>query len=168
MRIYLVGFMGSGKTTIGKYLAERLKCRFIDFDELIESQEKQTITEIFVRKGEQFFRHLEQKAIKFTRDLNKVVIATGGGTPVFDRNMEYMNKFGLTIYLEVRPDQLFERLKNDKAHRPLIAEKSDDELQTFIKEKLHERLPFYELASYIVDGNLTPEEIYEQIKMYYM
>ncbi len=157
--IYLTGFMGSGKTTLGKLLARELNATFTDLDHLIESREKTTISELFAKQGEEGFRQLERQVIRETAGMQNTVIATGGGAPCFFDNMEIMNQNGTTIYLYLSPEALTQRLLPARNHRPLIAGKSEEELYNFIQTKLKEREPFYRKASIIADtGRLTPAE----------
>ena len=140
--IYLIGFMGSGKSTLGKVLARLLNYSFIDLDHYIEKKEGFIVAEIFSRYGEERFRELERLAIHETAQTGNTVVATGGGAPCFFDNMDFMNQQGITIYLKISPDNLCRRLASARAHRPLLAGKNEDELQAFIKEKLKERTPF--------------------------
>lgn len=142
-RVYLTGFMGSGKTTVGQMLARALDWQFIDLDQHIEKQEGQSITDIFKAKGEAGFRQLEHEALKQVSLLSRVIVSTGGGTPCFNGNMELMNQSGLTIYLKLDAKVLRDRLLPARKSRPLIADKSDGELLDFICEKLAEREPYY-------------------------
>lgn len=162
--IYLTGFMGSGKTTTGRLLAHSLRYDFTDLDEFIEKQEKASISELFERHGESGFRELERYALHETSKLKDVVIATGGGVPCFFDNMDVMNKMGTTIYLKLSPENLAYRLLRGQEHRPLIAGKTREELQLFIRSKLSEREPWYQKAQIIADtASLPPKEIVELI-----
>ena len=163
-RIFLIGFMGSGKTTIGKKLAALLPGKFIDLDDIIEEQEGMTISKIFVERGEEYFREKEAFCLRTLEAQENIVIATGGGTPCFHNNMEWMKLQGLTIYLRVRPHVLADRLQKEKDHRPLLLGKSGEELVHFISQKLMEREPFY-LQSQLVSegGNLTAEALHRQV-----
>ena len=125
MKLYLTGFMGSGKSLIGKKLAEKLQFKFLDLDTAIEEYAGKSVAEIFVEKGEAAFREMEQKMVRQTDKLQNTIIATGGGTPCFYENMDWMNKHGLTIFLEVSPEILAQRLKGEKQKRPLLAGKNE-------------------------------------------
>lgn len=140
--IILVGFMGSGKTTFGRNLAEKLNYQFIDTDKEIETLVGMSIPTIFEKKGEAYFRQLEREFIKQLKVQN-VVIATGGGLPCFYDNMNYLNKIGVTVYLKYSVEELFERLKNETISRPLLKEKSDTELFEFIEGLLKSRESYY-------------------------
>lgn len=142
--------MGSGKTTVGKRLALLLEYDFLDLDAYIESQEQTTITALFEKKGEPYFRERESHYLKqLDKDGNRV-IATGGGTPCFFDNMKYMNATGITVYLKAAPRLLAYRLRQQQDHRPLLKGKSQEEVMAFITEKLAERESFYNTARVIV------------------
>jgi len=167
MRVFLLGYMGCGKTTAGKKLAAKLGYTFIDIDHLIEEAQGITIAQIFEKQGEDAFRKIEQEMLATTFELNDVIIATGGGAPCFYNNMEAMNKNGLTIYIEMAPKALVSRLKGAIDERPLLKGKSDEELLSFISEKLEERNPFYTKAKAIVPGlSLSPESLHEAMKKF--
>jgi len=159
--IYLIGFMGVGKSTIAKQLSKQLNISFLDTDQKIEDQEKKSISNIFKINGEIYFRKLETKLLYQLN--NKQVIACGGGLPLFNNNMEYIKKTGVSIYLKASSDFLFSRLKNEK-NRPLISKFDKHELQQFICDQLTEREKIYSKATYkiSVDGK-TNEEILGEI-----
>jgi len=165
MLIFLVGFMGSGKTTIGREVAKALDLDFWDMDDLIQDQQGMTIQDIFQQHGQDHFRILERELIKelSTSITSDAVISTGGGAPCFFDNMEQINKLGTSVYLQMNPKQLFDRLKDQAAGRPLIAGKSDEEMLELIDLMYQQRAAFYEKALYTVDGNETPEIITEHI-----
>ncbi len=146
--IILVGFMGSGKTTFGKQLAQNLNYSFIDTDQAIEELIEMDIKTIFKTKGELYFRELEHRFIEKIK-VSNTVISTGGGMPCFYDNMEQLNQIGITVYLKYSPEELFERLAKDYDKRPLIANISKGELYQYIKDTLKEREPFYLKAHYI-------------------
>lgn len=152
MRIYLIGFMGSGKTTVGKKLAKKLGFSFIDLDLLIEEQQKMSINTIFEQKGELAFREIEKIVLQSTIHMQNIVVACGGGLPCFFDNMAWMNANGQTLYIKMAPKSLFNRLINAKMTRPLLKDKTDEELLVFIEEKLEERAPFYLQAKYTTKG----------------
>jgi len=151
-RIYLVGFMGAGKTTFGKRLAGKLGYAFFDIDKRFEEKYKTTVDLFFKKYGEEVFRELEYELLQATFDMEKTVISTGGGTPCFFDSMQLINKNGTSIYLQMSPKALYSRLINAKKLRPLVAKKTDDDLLKFIEEKLAEREKFYKQAHYIVSG----------------
>lgn len=144
MLIYLIGFMGSGKTTIGKELASKLGYSFFDIDQEIEEHFHLKVAEIFEKHGELAFREAERDWISKSRLLGDSVISTGGGSPCFYNNMEMMNQLGITIYLKTDSKTLTNRLKGSRNNRPLIKEKTDFELFEYVNAKLIERQLFYE------------------------
>ena len=159
MRIYLIGYMGSGKSTLGCKLAKKLHIPFIDMDHYIEVRNYKTIPQIFAEEGEESFRLKEQKALKELSEFTDVVIATGGGAPCFFDNMYLMNKTGKTIYLNIDPKVLAYRLMHSKTERPLIKGKSKEELIRFIDESLKKRLAYYKKAQVeITDPDLPMEK----------
>ena len=156
MRIFLIGFMGCGKTTLGKKLAKQLNYNFIDLDSYIEKTTNKTITEIFENKGEKTFRIVEKESLMEVCKKDNLVIATGGGTPCFFDNMQKILDSGKAIYLKMEIEDLLERLETEKSQRPLIKNKSAEELKGFIGLTLLERERFYKQASFIVDAkNIT-------------
>lgn len=163
MKIFLIGYMGSGKTTAGKKLAAMLDYTFIDLDAMIENETDHTIVEWF-SQGEARFREIETLVLKQTGDFKNAVISTGGGTPCFHENMAWMKENGLTVYLKLAPGSLFHRLAASKEKRPLLAGKSDLELMEFITESLKEREYYYSQAHYIVKGeNLDVKTLVDEI-----
>ena len=165
-KIFLIGYMGSGKSTAGKKLASKLGFDFIDLDKMIEEEYGQTIPEIFDSKGENEFRSMENNALKKIIARTDVVIACGGGTPCYYGNMELMNNNGTTIYLKMSADSLTNRLMNAKDKRPLIANKSEAELRSFINEHLEKREDLYHQAQYTVKGkDLNIDELVDFVKL---
>ena len=154
-RIFLIGYMGSGKTTVGKLLAARLGYNFIDMDTYIEEKQFKSVHQIFVELGEAKFRLLEQQCLHEIADFDHVIISTGGGAPCFFDNMKYMNEHGISIYLKLSPEQLAVRLGDSHSNkRPLLAEKKGEELLRFIREGLAMREPFYSQATFCVTGEI--------------
>lgn len=149
MKVYLIGFMGSGKSFLGQLLASQLEMEFHDLDDQIERQADMTISDIFERHGEGHFREIEQQVLQETAGFKQAVISTGGGAPCFFDNMNWMNQEGLTVYLKTDPHLLAERLRSELAHRPLLAHLSQAELVQFIEEKIASRANFYEQAHFI-------------------
>jgi len=148
-RIFLIGYMGAGKTTLGKAFSRELGLTFIDLDWYIEERFHKSVQQLFSERGEQGFRELEQKMLHEVAEFEDVVISAGGGTPCFFDNMDYMNACGDTVFLQVEPEVLFHRLKVAKQQRPLLANKSDEELMNFICEALQKRHPFYSQAKFL-------------------
>lgn len=163
MHIYLIGFMGSGKSYTGRQLAQRLNRQFIDLDDWIEQDEGLSIQEIFEQRGEMHFREAEAEAVRQMDEEPAAVIATGGGTPCFHQNMEWMNANGLTVYLNTSPEVLFQRLKNGRDYRPLIRSMSDENLRAFIVHKLQERTPYYQQASIVYAQATCKEAVAEEL-----
>jgi shikimate kinase len=159
-RIYLTGFMTSGKSTIGPILANVLGLEFFDLDKVIESKEKQTIVEIFEKKGEAYFRELEFGILQNLSERAGVVISLGGGTLTNQTNFDLLKSTGKIIYLKVSPNNLYKRLKN-KIDRPLfrdlvLGEKNEEDFLEKIKELLEKRRLYYEKADLIIDTDLQP------------
>ncbi|MBE6284280.1 MAG: shikimate kinase [Mediterranea massiliensis] len=153
IRIFLTGYMGAGKTTLGKAFAKAKNIEFIDLDWYIEKRFHKTIRELFAERGEDGFRIIEKNMLHEVGEFENVLISTGGGTPCHFDNMEYMNQQGDTVFLNVPIDVLFRRLKVAKQQRPILSNKNDDELRLFIEEALQKRLPFYQQARYSFDGS---------------
>jgi len=150
--IYIIGFMGSGKTTAGKKLAALLGWSFIDLDKKIEEHTGKTIPEIFSQNGEDYFRTIETGLLKDLKSHTNSVISTGGGTPCYSDNMDHMLKTGLTLYLKMTPDQLKSRLSESKGERPLLKDLDQERLQSFIEEKLADREKWYSQSEITVEG----------------
>jgi shikimate kinase len=164
-KIYIIGFMGSGKSTTGKKLASRLSWSFIDLDKRIEETAGIKIPEIFSEKGESFFRTIESETLRNLVSETNAVISTGGGTPCFDNNMDFMLGSGLTVYLRLTAAQLKNRLVNSSKARPLISNIGKDELEDYIHKKLNEREKWYTKAAITVDGYETDiPALYSQVK----
>lgn len=159
MRIFLIGFMGSGKSHVGKKLSKMTARPFIDLDDWIETQAQRSIRDIFKQSGEVAFRQIEQQALHEMLQFPEAIIACGGGTPCFFDNMDWMNANGVTIYLQAQTDILVDRLKAGKAHRPLLRDLDDEALRQYIREKLAEREAFYRQASVIYEVNDADEDV---------
>lgn len=164
MKIFLIGYMGCGKSTVGKILSQLLNFGFIDFDRYIENATGKTISHIFENEGEEKFRELEKKYLEEICSLNNVVISLGGGTPCFFNNIDRINKHGISVYLEMSVDSLVKRLSKAKRKRPLIQGMNSVDLKYFIEANLEKRKPVYTQAHHIIDSeNKTPEELAELI-----
>jgi shikimate kinase len=164
MKIFLIGFMGSGKTHWGRLWSADSLFSFVDLDHAIEKEEGKTIAKIFEEKGEQYFRELETSTLRSFNEDENIIIACGGGTPCFNNNMQWMNEHGVTVYLRATPKQLANRLAKEQEQRPLLHSVDKHELENFIEEKLNEREAFYSEAQIILDEeNATVETIKEII-----
>ncbi|HKL37723.1 MAG TPA: shikimate kinase [Bacteroidales bacterium] len=152
MKVFLIGFMGSGKSTTAKKLASRLGYECLDLDALIEQGEGRSINELFRLEGEDNFRKLEYRYLRSIGEKQQAVIATGGGTPCYHGNMDYMNATGITVYLKMAPTQLHSRLKNTAGNRPLLKGQAGGDLVQSIVQKLEEREGFYRQATLVADG----------------
>lgn len=161
-RIIIIGYMGAGKTTVGKALAGQLNRQFYDLDWYIESRMRKTVKQLFDEQGEAGFRQIEYNMLHEVAEFDNVILSCGGGTPCFFDNMDYLNQQGETVYLKATPEVLYEHLKMGKTVRPLLLNKTPEEVQVFIKQQLAEREPFYLKAKYTLDVNLMNN--YEKIK----
>lgn len=161
-RIILVGYMGSGKTTVGKALSKETGMMFYDLDWYIESRMRKSVSQIFAEKGEEGFRKIEYNMLHEVAEFEDVIISCGGGTPCFFDNMDYLNQQGDVVYLKATPETLYKHLLMAKVERPLLKGKSPEELIGYITEHLKERAPFYEKAKYTLDVNVLDE--YDKIK----
>lgn len=166
--IFLTGFMGCGKTSIGKKLARLLRITFIDMDEYIEKREKLTVQSLFENFGEGTFRKIERSCLEeILKKDEKLVVALGGGTVCYENNLEKIKKAGLLIYIELPVASLAQRLENSKAKRPLLKNLKGEELTAFIDNKLNERKDYYNKAQITVSGlSLTPQILREKISDY--
>jgi shikimate kinase len=152
MIIFLIGFMGSGKSTTGKKLAMRLGYAYLDTDSQIVSKFGMSVNEIFDRLGEEKFRDAEFRLLNELIRRKNIVVSTGGGFPCLGENMEIINRYGFSIYLKVSPSDLYQRLSTRKQKRPLIRDLSDADLKRYIDQKLAERESYYSRARHTVDG----------------
>ena len=162
-RIILIGYMGAGKTTVGKALAKELHMPFYDLDWYIESRMHKTVKAIFDERGEAGFRKIEHNMLHEVAEFEDIIISCGGGTPCFFDNIDYMNRQGETVYLKATPEVLYGHLKMGKTIRPLLLNKTADEVQVFIREQLAQREYYYSKAKHVLDVNLLDD--YEKIKI---
>ena len=153
-RIILVGYMGSGKTTIGRQLARALGLEFYDLDWYIESRFHCTVAQIFAERGEDAFREIEHNMLHEVAEFENIVLACGGGTPCFYDNMDYLNAQGESVYLKATPQVLVKHLQMGHVERPLLKGKCEEELCAYIEESLQKREPFYSKAKHILDVDL--------------
>jgi shikimate kinase len=165
--IYLIGFMGSGKSHVGKKLAEALYCPFVDLDSMIEAAYGDSINAIFSEKGEKYFRLLERRVLHDTAFGPIRVVATGGGAPCFFDNMRWINQHGMAIYLDADISVLVERLWRGRAKRPLLQGLSIDQMPSFIAQKIAQRKKYYQQAAVhyriITDKQNSAEDILENL-----
>ena len=162
-RIILVGYMGSGKTTVGRALAKELGLQFYDLDWYIESRRHKTVPQIFAERGEEGFREIERNILHEVAKFEDIVLSCGDGTPCFFDNMDYMNGKGDVIWLKADAEVLYKHLLMGKTERPLLKGKSPEELITFIKEQLEWREPYYSKARHVLDVSLM--DTYEKINI---
>ncbi|MFI5133190.1 MAG: shikimate kinase [Chitinophagales bacterium] len=165
MKIFLIGFMGSGKTYWGRQLSQKLGIPFFDMDEQITSHENKPITEIFTEQGEEYFRLLETDILHIiTESHESFVMACGGGSPCYFNNIDYMNQSGTTVWINTPLTILFQRLISEKDKRPLIRELSNEQLYGFIIKKFSDRKIYYEQADIIEDEEpIHLEKLVEKI-----
>ena len=162
-RVILIGYMGSGKTTVGKALSKETGMMFYDLDWYIESRMHKSVSQIFAEKGEEGFRKIEHNMLHEVAEFEDVIISCGGGTPCFFDNIDYLNQQGEVVYLKASPETLYKHLLMAKIERPLLKDKSADELIAYITEHLKQREPFYEKARHMLDVNVLDD--YDKIKI---
>ena len=155
--------MGAGKTTVGKALSKAMGLQFYDLDWYIESRMRKTVAQIFAERGEEGFRQIERNMLHEVAEFEDVILSCGGGTPCFFDNMDYMNGQGETIYLKADPEVLYKHLLMGKIERPLLKNKTPEQLIDFIKEQLEKREPFYTKAKHVLDVSLMDN--YEKIQI---
>ena len=164
-KIFLTGYMASGKSSTGEKLANQLNYEFIDLDKFVEQEYKMTIPEIFSSKGEKEFRAMEHNALKKVIEKENTVIACGGGTPCYYNNMDLMNNNGTTVYLKLSVDSLVNRLMTAKEKRPLILNKDEKQLREFVNRQLEKREDVYHQAQYTVKAkDLNVNELASFVK----
>ncbi|MDQ0106951.1 shikimate kinase [Chitinophaga terrae (ex Kim and Jung 2007)] len=164
MKIYLLGFMGAGKSYWGKQLADHWGLPFYDLDDVIVETEEMAIADIFATKGEDYFREKESLLLRELSKQDNFLISCGGGTPCFQENMDFMNSNGTTIWINPSLETMADRLKRKKQKRPLIADLEDEDLEGFIEKKLAERLPFYQQSRHIITSdNITLDTFTEKL-----
>lgn len=161
-RVFLIGYMGAGKTTVGKQLAARMGLSFIDLDAYIESRYHKTVRELFAEKGEDAFRTIERNMLHEVGDFEDVLISTGGGSPCFFDNMQFMNESGTTVYLKVSVGELTKRLEMCKQTRPVLQNRSGADLFRFVDESIRQREPYYTQAAVVFEAEkmLTESDVH--------
>jgi shikimate kinase len=163
MKVYLIGFMGSGKTHIGKELAQLLDYLFVDTDILIENTEGISVAQLFDERGEAGFRKIESERLQGLNKWDNIIVSTGGGAPCFHDNMTYINNSGITVYLKTNPQLLLERLLPETDKRPLLKGRSEAELLSFITSKIEEREAFYGQADIVIHQENNEQNVAEEI-----
>lgn len=153
-RIVLIGYMGAGKTTVGRMLAKDMGLMFYDLDWYITSRMLRTVAQIFEESGEEGFRRIERNMLHEVAEFENVVISCGGGTPCFFDNMDYLNLQSETVYLKATPEVLYAHLKMGKSVRPLLLNKTPEEVEAFVKQQLQQREPYYSKAKHVLDVNV--------------
>ncbi len=163
-KVYLIGYMASGKTTIGSMLADRLGYTFYDTDHLISAWKGKSIEQIFSNEGEPSFRQFENEMIRFISELDKVIVSTGGGLPIYHQNLSLMKKTGKVMYLKTEVNTLITRIKNDTQIRPLHpSNQSEDDMKRAINERLAKREAYYLQADHVIDTSNDLETILQEI-----
>ncbi|MGV3599350.1 MAG: shikimate kinase [Bacteroidota bacterium] len=164
MVLFLIGFMGAGKTPLGHQLAKELGYTFIDTDQVFELRFKQTIAEYFAEHRESSFRREERNILESVATVDNVVIATGGGLPCYKDTMEWMNQHGTTIYIKQEPEELYARLSEQTQHRPILKQKKGKALERHIRNLLNERKVYYEQAKFVFQGPvISPKTVINTI-----
>ena len=163
MKIFIIGFMGSGKSHVGQQLAQLLDYLYVDTDNLVENTEGSPIAELFDAKGEAAFRAIESNALKGLSKWDNIIVATGGGAPCFHDNMAFINNSGISVYLKTDAELLLERLKSEAQKRPLLRGRSEAELLAFINSKIAERAVFYEQADIVIEQKNNEQNIPREI-----
>ena len=160
-RIFLIGYMGAGKTTVGKQLASRMGLSFVDLDLHIEARYHKSVRELFAERGEDAFREIERNMLREVAEFENVLVSTGGGSPCFFDNMEFMNRSGQTVYLKVSVQELTKRLETCRQTRPVLKDRSGESLFRFIDENIQKREPYYNQASVVFDAEnmLTESDV---------
>ncbi len=164
MKLFLVGFMGSGKTHWGKLLAKKLQLPFFDMDRVITEKEQKTIADIFSDKGEEHFRYMEREVLeKIVEENEHFVLSCGGGTPCFFNNIQFMKQKGKVVWLNTKIDTLVKRLLIDKNKRPLLKNIADQELKSYILKKILGRKLYYEQADIVVNEESLSVDTFAEI-----
>lgn len=153
-RIIIIGYMGAGKTTVGRALSKAIGVPFYDLDWYIEQRMRRSVRQLFDERGEEGFRRVERNMLHEVAEFEEVILSCGGGTPCFFDNMEYLNRQGETVYLKAAPDVLYAHLRMGRAVRPLLLGKTPDEVRAFIQEQLAAREPYYYKAKHVIDVSL--------------
>ena len=165
MNLYLVGFMGSGKTAVAKEVAETTNLKYIEMDEFIEKKENRSINDIFKDSGEDYFRKVEKEVLKGISLNDNQVVSCGGGVVIDEENILLMKETGVLICLQAKPEVIYQRVKDEK-HRPLL---NANDPQVKIKELLKARKPYYEKANYIIEtDNISIKQVAQEVKSIFL
>jgi shikimate kinase len=162
-KIFLIGMMGSGKTYWADKLKKKFKVPAYDLDALIEMMEEKSVKEIFEEDGEDYFRKAEAKMLRLFSEKKQFILSCGGGTACYNDNIKWMNKQGITIWIDEPVQTLTERLSKEKSHRPLIKDLDDEALSSFLEKKLEERFAFYDQSAYRLTGEELSENTFVKI-----
>ena len=165
MRLYLTGYMASGKSTLGHKIAKRAELPFLDTDKMIEEAEGASCADIITFAGEEYFREAERRALLQTADYERVIVSTGGGLPIWGDNQAWIAEHGVSVYLKRSPEQILSRLSaHGRQKRPKFRGKSDEELLQFMHEHLAEREPIYLKADIVIDcSEVSDQEIADRL-----
>lgn len=164
-RIFIIGYMCSGKSSVSRKLANRLGYQAFDTDDLFEEKYHISVQDFFDKYGEDYFRKFESEILKKTGEMHNVVVSTGGGTPCFFDNMQWMNENGTTVFVKISPMTAVNRLLTARRKRPLIYGKNEEELKQYVENHYNSRLPYYEQATFTVKGeNVDLDEIMNLLK----
>lgn len=167
MIIFLIGYMGCGKSTLGKPLAKALGYEFIDSDQWIEEQSNKRVEEIFLTEGENGFREKESEFLESISNKENIVVSTGGGMPCFHNNIDAMNRIGKTIYIKIAPKTILNRVVHSKKKRPLLENKSEMELLEYIETNLKQRELFYNKSTITIEGiSITHKDIMNTLESF--
>jgi shikimate kinase len=165
MKIYLVGYMASGKSKLGKELSGMTGLSFYDMDEVFEERYRIGIVDFFEKYGDAAFRRIEHQILLETKSLENIIIATGGGTPCADENIRFIKSEGVSIYIRMNAHDLFHRLRSIKKKRPLLKDVPLEKLEQFIRSQVEEREPYYLQADHVIDGPVNKlEDLAKMIK----
>lgn len=165
MKIFLVGLLGSGKSNLGKKVAQSLRLPFIDLDVVIENQLGMPVSKIFTSKGEEYFRNIEAAALRVQSEQNEFVMATGGGTPCFHNNITFINQTGKSIFLNTPIQTILKRMNSaEKSSRPLLSNVSDDQMEQVLQQMLNNRISYYQQAHFTLNGDTaTPWDVVQLV-----
>lgn len=153
-RIIIIGYMGAGKTTVGRALSKAIGVPFYDLDWYIEQRMRRSVRQLFDERGEEGFRRVERNMLHEVAEFEEVILSCGGGTPCFFDNMDYLNLQSETVYLKATPEVLYAHLKMGKSVRPLLLNKTPEEVEAFVKQQLQQREPYYSKAKHVLDVNV--------------